>query len=575
MSKSSLGVDDFFDLVSKPNDFLFVDKTLFIQELIETGLKVSLIIRPRRWGKTLNMSMLRYFFAPDVEGRSTQGLFDQLNIAKTKEGAYLKYQGQHPVILISFKNIKQDSWNLFFRKISDLFASLYEEYETIFLTSDKLSQRQKTIYQSILNHTTHDQSQLENALLFLSECLEKHYGQKVMILIDEYDTPLNAAYHYGYFDKAVNFFKNLLGAALKGNPALEKGILTGILRLSKNSMLSDINNLKVYSLMDDQYSQFFGFSEDEVKMLFAQSGVSLDLPAVQKWYNGYRSGHLLNLYNPWSVLNCIDDKGALKDYWIKTGDEAILNTIFMESGPAIKEKLNQLIAGGTIESVIDDYVSFDQMKSGREQVLWSLLWALGYLKVVGEPAQLGSLRRYPLQIPNHEVGTSYRNVFIEFMSSLKKPDQYQNCLSHLTAGEVELFAQELRVFMLQNVSYFDCSNESNYHMLLLGMSAYLTETHEVLSNREQGKGRPDLVLMPIDTQNGLGIILEFKRAETGKTADQYQQLAAVGLTQIQQNNYDAHLKSKAHIQRILKMCMVFYGKDFVYQYCMDASQGQE
>ncbi len=566
--KIPLGVDDFSELVSKQNNFLFVDKSLFIKELIDDGLKVSLIIRPRRWGKTINMSMLRYFFAPFVEGRSTTGLFDHLNIAKTGEGSYLKYQGAHPVILISFKGVKEDSWELFLQNISGIMAKLYGEYAEPFLNSDLLLENQKEIYKSILNEKS-NQFHLGNALLFLSECLYKHSNRKVIILIDEYDTPLNIAYEKDYFDKAVGFFKGFLGSSLKGNHALEKGILTGILRLSKNSMLSDINNLKVYSLMDNQYSQFFGFSEDEISMLFSESDIPLDLPAVQKWYNGYRVGHRMDIYNPWSILNCIDDRGALKDYWIKTGDETLLNTIFMKSGPAIKEKLNQLIAGNAIESAIDDYVSFDQMKGGREEVLWSLLWALGYLKTVGEPKHLGSLKQYHLKIPNYEVGTSYRTVFIRFISSLTHTDRYQNCLSHLIVGEVEPFVDGLRDFMLANVSYFDCSNESNYHMLLLGMSAYLRETHDVLSNVEQGKGRPDLIFIPNDTKNSLGIILEFKRAETGKTASFYEKLAIEGLTQINQNRYDTRLKSKLYIKRILKLCLVFYGKELSYQYLIE------
>jgi Predicted AAA-ATPase/PD-(D/E)XK nuclease superfamily len=566
--KSPIGVDDFVELVSKENNFLFVDKTLLIKELIDDGDKVSLIIRPRRWGKTLNMSMLRYFFAPTVKGVSTTGLFDDLAIAKEAEGFYLKHQGRHPVVFISLKGVKQDSFESFYRKMIELIKEAYSEHEEVLLSGSRIIERKKGIYKNILNGDC-NQEQLENALKFLSECLERHYGQKVIILIDEYDTPLNAAYHYNYFDRAVNFFKNLLGAALKGNDSLHKGVLTGILRLSKNSMLSDINNLSVYSLMEDVYSSFFGFSEKEVKGLFDASGISLELASIQKWYNGYRSGHLMDIYNPWSVLNCLKNKGRLDDYWIKTGDEKLLNTIFVESGTSIKEKLNILIAGGSIESVVDDYVSFEQMKGGQEQVLWSLLWALGYLKAVGEPKCFGSLKQYHLQIPNYEVGTSYRNVFIEFINGLAHFERYYKGISHLVVGEVEVFATWFQDFMRCNVSYFDCSTESNYHMLFLGMSAYLKETHDIFSNLEQGDGRPDLMFIPLDVNNPLAIIIEFKRAEKGKMSDIYEQLATEGLNQITQKHYDVHLKSKPTIKRILKLCLVFYSKEFSYKYLIE------
>ncbi len=354
--KVPIGVDDFSELVSEENNFLFVDKTLFIKEYLDHAPKVSLILRPRRWGKTINMSMLRYFFAPQIKGRSTSGLFDHLNIAKENQGAYLKYQGNNPVLFLSFKDIKKDSWDRFLEAVYTLMTSIYIEHEALLLSSDRLLDSQKTIYRKIIDKTA-NQSELENALKFLSGCLEQHYKQKVIILIDEYDTPLNIAYEKNYFEQAVGFFKSLLGAALKGNDALEKGVMTGILRLSKNKMLSDLNNLFVYSMMDKQYSRYFGFSEMEVKQIFVESGLPFDLPTLQKWYNGYRAGALSDIYNPWSILSCIKNDGELEDYWIRTGDETLLNTVFIESNAAIKEKINTLIAGGSIESVIDDYVS--------------------------------------------------------------------------------------------------------------------------------------------------------------------------------------------------------------------------
>ena len=515
------------------------------------------------------MSMLRYFFAPEVEGHKTKGLFDNLAIAKEDNGSYLKHQGMNPVIFISFKDIKQISFDLFLKNFSVIIAELYTENRKELLDSDEISKEEKDYYLSIIKRES-DQIELENSLKFLSRCLYKHTKQKTLILIDEYDTPLNTAYINGYFEEAVHFFKSLLGSALKGNNAIEKGIMTGILRLSKNSMLSDLNNLKLYSLMDDKYSQFFGFSENEVRMLFSESEVPLDLPSVQKWYNGYRSGHLTDIYNPWSILNCIDDKGALKDYWIKTGGETLLNNIFIESGPSVKENLNLLISGASIESVIDDYVSFDQMKEGgKEEVLWSLLWALGYLKTTGEPTQSGTLNKYHLMIPNYEVDSSYRNIFIRFIDSLEYSDKYHNCLSHLVKGDINSFVESLRDFMLSNASYFDFQKENSYHMLMLGMSSIVKGTHDIQSNKETGTGRPDLILIPKDKNNHLGIIVEFKGAAPEKSTEHYEKLAEEGLEQINQKRYDIGLKGLPHIQQILKLCLVFYGKQFAYKSIMD------
>lgn len=567
--KIPIGVDDFSELVSKARDYLFVDKTLLIKELIDDGVKVSLIIRPRRWGKTINMSMLKYFFAPEIEGHSTAGLFDDLKIAKEADGAYLRHQGKNPVILLTFKGVKEDSFDAFMANISLLMSRLYREYRDILIKGTQLADDQRSVYFRILDRKA-DQADLQNALQFLSECLEQHYHHKVIILIDEYDTPLNCAYEKDYFEKAVGFFKNLLGASLKGNSALEKGVMTGILRLSKNSMLSDLNNLGVYSLMDEEYSRYFGFSEDEVKQLFLASGVSVDFSAIQKWYNGYHSGHSVDIYNPWSILNCMKKGGALGPYWIKTGDESLLARVFIESDTAIKEKLNVLISGGAIESTIDDYVSFNQIESGKEEVLWSLLWALGYLKTVGEPFGTFHFKRYHLMIPNDEVASSYRTVFIQFICSLKSPDQYHNCISHLIKGEVEAFASDLQAFMLHNVSYFDCVNESSYHMLILGMSAYLKETHTIISNLEQGTGRVDLILSPSDSNNTLGIIIEFKRSKTDRTPDYYEQLATVGLQQIDEKHYDVQLKSNTQLKQILKLCLVFQAKKFFYKFVIES-----
>jgi len=566
--RSPIGVDDYSKLVDQSNNYLFIDKTLFIKEFIDRGLEVSLITRPRRWGKTLTMSMLQHFFAPEVNGASTKGLFNNLNIGTIDNASYLSYQGKNPVIFISFKNIKPDSWELFLEKIIELMANVYREHARSLFESERLLEYDKNLYKVILEGKC-NQSQLENSLKTLSAMLFYHYGKKVIILIDEYDSPLNAAYGQAHFEKMVDFFKALFGAALKGNPAMEKGVMTGILRLSKNRMLSDINNLKLYSFMEDQYSSWFGFSENEVKSLLQESNLDIKIKEVQHWYNGYTSGRLQTVYNPWSILNCIEDKGMLKTYWVKTGDESLLKTIFNSAYKNVEDKLVQLLEGKSIDSGIDEYISFDQIPNGGEQVLWSLLWATGYLKF-SEPPTFSEMGNYIglLAIPNYEVSCSYRAIFPKWMRSFNRV-KYDSFLSNLVSGNIEVFVKDLEDYMLTIPSYFDFPRESNYHTFLLGLTASLKETHDVHSNQEAGFGRLDMLLIPKNTSNNLAIMLEFKRKEGKKDLKKYHQVANEGLEQIEIKKYSSILNSFPHIKQILKLCIVFYGKQFICKFCFE------
>lgn len=561
--KVPIGVDNFCELVNVDEGYLFVDKTLLIKELLDNGTKVSLVIRPRRWGKTLNMSMLRYFFAKEVNRFETKGLFDHLNIARERSGHYIeKYQGKYPVIFISFKDIKKDNFIDFIDGIRALVHEICNQYPEL-ECSEKLSKTEKEIFFKLLSKSeNHDE--LCNSLKILSVLLCKHYGSKTVILIDEYDTPLNAAYNKNHFEQVVNFFKAMFGTALKGNDALEKGVMTGILRLSKNKMLSDINNIYLYSFMEKQYSEYFGFSEAEVKKLFWRSGMSPDIQDVQYWYNGYRSGNAEAIYNPWSILNYIKNEGELKPYWIKTGDEGILREIFQNATKNIEDKIVTLLEGGSIESVIDDYVSFDEVGHGDGTVLWSLLWTTGYLKFTEQPT-ISAIGSYVglLKIPNYEVSCSYRAVFPKWMRSFNRT-QYDSFLKNLVMGNVDAFIDDLRSYMLAIPSWFDFPQESNYHTFLLGLTASLEETHYIHSNREEGLGRVDVLLIPKDT-NHLGIILEFKKDNVGREWQEYQILVNEKFEQINTQKYDATLKVLPKIKKILKICILFYGKDFVYK----------
>jgi hypothetical protein len=561
-----IGVDNFKELVNPELNHLYIDKTLMLKELIDKGTKVSLIIRPRRWGKTINMSMIQHFFSPMVDGLPTKGIFDHLKIASVNEKAYLEHQGKHPVLFISFKDAKQDTFKGFIEKTNHLIQNLCNQYAEL-LTSPFLSEAEKTQFITLQTKTA---SVIEvcDALQTLSVFLYKHYQQTVYILIDEYDTPLNAAYGKTHFEELVNFFKGMFGVALKGNNALEKGIMTGILRLSKNKMLSDLNNLTLYSSMEEQYSQYFGFSEEEVQSLFSSAELTINIEEIRGWYNGYASGLIANIYNPWSILNCINNNGTLKPYWIKTGNEDLLRTIFLQASISVKEKLNLLLIGQPIESIIDEYCSFDQIE-GNETALWSLLWALGYLKTIGEPKTFGTRYKYQLKIPNHEVASSFRDVFQTFMNTLPNVYKYDSFLNNLSHGNIEIFIQELTEYMSTIPSWFDFPQESNYHTFLLGLTASLGETHHIYSNREIGYGRPDILLLPRDVKNNLGIILEFKKEEPNQNQNIYEQSACKGLAQIDIHQYDSILNNTAYIRNILKMCIVFYGKQFICQWTMN------
>lgn len=566
MKKIPIGIDDFSKLVDKTKNFLFVDKTLMIKELLDSGAEVSLIVRPRRWGKTLNMSMLRYFLASEVNGSSTVGLFRDLQIQDVNNGYYInEYQGKYPVIFISFKDVKEKNYEDFINKINALIQNTCNSYPEL-EKSEKLTDIDKNNLQKLKGLNPSNKANIidiRDSLKTLSHLLFVHYGQKVFILIDEYDAPLNAAYGKDYFEDLVSFFKGMFGAALKGNDALERGVMTGILRLSKNKMLSDINNLKLYSLMEEQYSHCFGFSEEEVISLFKENQVHLNMKDVQFWYNGYHAGDSENIYNPWSVLNCLDDKGKLKPYWIKAGDEDLLKKVLLDSSKSIKEKLNLLLTGHSIESFIDEYLSFDQLKQGDDEILWSLLWSLGYLKTIGKPQLSGTRYRYRVKIPNYEIECSYRDVFQTFIRSLNNTQTYNSFMNHLVSGEMDAFMKELQNYMINIPSWFDFPKESNYHTFLLGLISTLKETHEIFSNREFGLGRPDILLVPRDTSNTLAILMEFKKDENGKEIQQYEKLCSAGLNQMQIKQYDSYIKQESHIKKILKVCIVFFDKRFV------------
>jgi len=565
VKKIPIGVDDFDELVNPENNFLFVDKSLLIKELIDQGPKVSLITRPRRWGKTLNMSMLQYFFSPTINGQSSKSLFEDLAIATVDNGHYMQYQGEYPALFISFKDVKENSYDDFIdavRLLIQQICNAFPELETSQKLTD-IDQNALEKLKGINKDNLANEIELRSALKTISTLLFKHYNKKIIILIDEYDTPLNAGYNKPHFEKMVDFLKGLFGAALKGNQALEKGVITGILRLSKNRMLSDLNNLTLYSFIESQYSEHFGFFESDVKALLKERDLDINIQEIQRWYNGYRAGNFEELYNPWSVLNCIKNNGQLKSYWIKTGNESLLKEVILASNDQVKEEMTTLLTGNSIECMIDEYISFQQIKEGNNDVLWSLLWALGYLKTVGEIKIFRTRYQCQVKLPNKEIEESYRDIFLSLIDSMNEPKYYESFIKNLALGNISEFTKGLEEFMLVNTSFFDFSHESNYHIMLLALISSLKETHNLHSNKESGLGKPDIVLIPREITNDLGIVLELKRTKINKGAKFYEKLAETGLAQINKRKYEATFKQISHIKRILKVAFVFYGKQFI------------
>jgi len=499
MYKIPIGVSNFHRLVTR--SYLYCDKTDMIREFLNKDDEVTLITRPRRWGKTLNMSMLHHFFASAVNGIPTAGLFDDLAIGKLEEGKYIKmYQGKYPVIMLSFKDVKASTFEGAIDKIRELIFFLFTSFAKQLLQSDHLLAEEKENFRLILSAKS-NLAKLETSLLFLSKCLYQHYNQKVYILIDEYDTPLNQAYgDKDYLASLVDFMRNFFSAALKDNDCLERGVLTGILRVSKESMLSGLNNLEAYTLLDEEYGSYFGFSESEVSYLCKEKALSISMEEVRSWYNGYRIGNLV-MYNPWSILSCINKSGRFDVYWVNTGNNDLIKQSLSHSSSAIKSKFEQLMQGETISVSINKHLSFDLIDT-NETAFWSLLLFAGYLKADKSRLTTDDLfYACEVTIPNNEVRRLYNSFFKElFMGSYWDESQYKSFLHHLITGNVPLFMNDLGAYLLHTVSSFDAKNskksEGFYHGFFLALIASISHTHYVRSNRESGYGRYDVLLIP-------------------------------------------------------------------------------
>ncbi len=561
MIKLPVGYDNFRKILDNKLDF--VDKSLFIKDVMDDHTtEIALITRPRRFGKTLNLSMLQHFLAAEVHGQKTTELFNHLKIGQINDGGYLKYQGKYPVIFISFKDIKDTDFVTAYNKMRELIISIYDEHNYLAL-SDRLSNNQRQLYQLIMTRQA-DRSQLQNSLQILCTCLYQHYNVKPWLLIDEYDTPIQSSYLHGYYDEMINFMRGMFGAALKTNPYLEKAVITGILRIAKESLFSGLNNLKVYSVLDERYGQYFGFTEDEMSALLVQADLMSHADEIKKWYNGYLFGQTI-VYNPWSVVNCLNDGGKLKPYWLNTSDNALIKSLLAQADTDTKFKLESLVRGQSIETIVDEYVAFTHFAE-NPGALWSLLLSSGYLKALFcEPS--GSNLKCSLLPPNYEVGMIYSELVKEWISGRIGYDQYDYFIGTLLKGNMEDFAEMLKKYLVETISVFDVSGknpEKFYHGLVLGIISSTMKTHTIKSNRESGYGRYDVMIIPKDLTNAqaVSLILEFKVAKEG---EELKASAHEALQQIEKRHYEAELK-QAGITKIIKAGLAFSGKKVVVEW---------
>ena len=551
-----IGVSDFRKLVEHRNTdgagYLFVDKTLFIKEILLDGTEAIVLPRPRRFGKTLNMSMLEHFFAPTVNGKSTKGLFDNLKIAEYAGG--MEKQGKHPVISISFKEIKHINIEQLKAGMREIISNLYLRYDYL-ANSDKLAKSEKVKFNLLLNGESSD-AQLGQSLYYLSQYIFKDTGVKPYLLIDEYDIPIQEAYLNNYYEDAVRFIRSLLSAALKDNSNLAKGVLTGIVRVSKEDLFSGLNNVKVHSILSDKYSSYFGFLESEVDYLLGESNIATGKEKIKDWYNGYKFGED-TIYNPWSLINCLDEKGKLQPYWVNTSSNKLIKKQIEKSSARMREQLTTLMQGENITEEISDQFVYGDLEHG-EFATWSLMVLSGYLKVNSlENCDYGY--KCNLTSPNKEVMMFYNTTVKRWLESTFGVDSFKELLLNLVHGEVERFEQQLNEFILESSSFYDFSKDKSerfMHGLMLGLTAGLKDNYIIKSNREGGHGRYDLALIPHD-KNNLGIIMEFKPHKENNS--KLEDVAECALKQARQNVYATELTQQG-IPNILVMGIGFSRK---------------
>lgn len=545
MKRLPIGISDFKKLIE--NGYYFVDTSSFIADIYREPADIALITRPRRFGKTLNMSMLRYFFDHDFDSTD---LFKDLEVSGDSD--VMETMNTYPTIYITFKDIKDRKWESAERKIKNLVSGLYINFSEKIIPILKSDIERKN-FEGILNKTA-GMADYQDSLKNLTEYLFRVYDKPVLLIIDEYDVPIQSGWISDYYEDIIDFMKGFLSGALKDNAFLFKGVLTGIYRVAKESIFSGLNNLKVYTTLKERYSTYFGFTQSEINLLVNELNINDEAfeNNLKLWYNGYNFGGNI-IYNPWSVINCLFDR-EFQPYWINTSsNDLIIKTLEsnLKGDSTFREEIEHLIAGETIEKVIDDASALREIESDPDAI-WSLFLFSGYLKVENKREDSTTEEiKYDCSVPNREVIRFYRKTVVKW---LRKADTHilNDITKPLLKGDGTLFVQNLKKYVIESLSYYDLKGEpeNTYHMLLLGMFAHLSGGYWIKSNRESGLGRYDIMLKAKDKAN-FSAIIEIK-ASVEKTAD--------GMVQIEEKAYITELESEGYTN-ILKVSLGVDGKN--------------
>ena len=542
-----VGISSYVEAVS---NYYYVDKTLLIRDFVDTLPKVSLFTRPRRFGKTLNMDMLRVFFEKTEE--DTSCWFKDKKIWSCGE-AYRKHQGRYPVIFLTFKDVKYSTWENALSDISEIIRMEYSRHAEL-RESGKCTEYEKSFYAKIISGDA-EEVELARSLSVLSAMLHKHAGMPAVIIIDEYDTPIQQGHEAGYYKEVIGFIRNLFSGAFKDNPHLAYGFLTGILRVAKESIFSGMNNLKVNTIMDDRFSAYFGFTENEVEEMLAYYGCPEKMPEAKSWYDGYRFGNS-DVFNPWSIINYADEHFFPKTFWQSTGSNAIIGDILKTATPETMESLKKLLQGGQVTTYVDTGVIYPEILHNPSSI-YSFLLMTGYLKNDGISPQSDGNYICNVSIPNREISYVYEKEILTRWGIPETESTAARIQQAFYEQDEAKLAKCIEEYLRQTVSFFDTTDEIFYQGLVLGFIAILNNRYFVRSNRESGEGRFDIQLIP--KNNSLpGILMELKVSKD-ENAD-LRKLAEDALLQIEQNRYETEMLSQG-IKNIFQYGVAFRKKD--------------
>jgi len=540
-----IGNSDFKDIIEKKS--FYVDKTELIEDVLYKNATVSLFTRPRRFGKTLNMSMIKYFF--DVRNKDeNRKLFEGLKIFGSE---YMREQGKYLVIFVSLKDLRADTWEDTFENLKSFISDLYAEFEDM---REIMNKRDKIKFDKIFYEE--EKGDYETALKLLSNYIYKYYGKKVIILIDEYDAPIINAFDKGYYNEAINFFQVFYSSALKTNDSLKYGILTGITRIIKGGIFSGLNNLKVDTILNKKYSEYFGLLENEVIKMLDYFEMKYKIEEVKEWYNGYIFGDK-RVYNPWSIINYVDN-GEIKAYWANVSGNTLLENMLDQAGEDVYTDLKRFTDGESIEKYISDGTTIKSLLSNDDEI-WQLFLYSGYLTKAKEQVEIDGTSEYTniynLKIPNKEIRKYFGNMFLNrfFGTELKT----SILIKALENRDIKKFEKTLGEIMVNMLSHFDLDSEMEkiYQVFMTGLVGFLMGKYEIISNNESGYGRYDLAMIPIKS-NEKAYLMEFK---ISKTENRMTLKAEEALKQIDEKKYDTRLKARG-IKNILKIGIAFYGK---------------